>query len=680
MADNDNLLEMYLFENSQLLEQLEELLLGGEKNACLNEEQINETFRVMHTIKGSSAMMEFDTMSKFAHAVEDLFSKLREDLNAERDWARIFDIVLEAMDFFKEEMQKIENGSDPDGNADALVAELKEIKKSLEGGAEAPSSAKAEEDSAVTLSFSETAEDVPFDKLAPEDGDLFYKAKVLLEQGCQMETIRAFGVVIALKDFCSSYTHIPENLDDNCDEDIAANGITIYMTVPASNIDVIKNKLDETLFMQSYELTEVVHVKEEAVEAVEQVPVPKSKPQDAKQDDKPVRQSFISVNVNKVDKLMNLVGEIVTSESMVTKNPDIADLHLENFDKQARILRKLTDELQDIVMSIRMVPISSTFHKMQRIVRDMCKKVGKQAELKIIGEETEVDKNIIDQLSDPLMHIIRNAMDHGIEKPEVRAAAGKDPKGTIRLEAKNSGGDVIVIVSDDGKGLNKDVLITKAIERGLTYKAEHEITDKEAYGFILMPGFSTKSEVTEFSGRGVGMDVVQSNIEKVGGRVTVESEPGNGMSIIMHIPLTLAIVDGMKITVGDSMYIVPTMTIRESVEPRLHRIVREPNGKEFIIIRGECCPILRLDQAFGVQAEAESLEDGIMVLVESEAGVACLFADKLIGEQQAVVKPIPLFITKQAGRLDGIAGCSIMGDGSICLILDINSLLSVYGD
>ncbi len=194
-----------------------------------------------------------------------------------------------------------------------------------------------------------------------------------------------------------------------------------------------------------------------------------------------------------------------------------------------------------------------------------------------------------------------------------------------------------------------------------------------------MPGFSTKSEVTEFSGRGVGMDVVQSNIEKVGGRVTVESEPGNGMSIIMHIPLTLAIVDGMKITVGDSMYIVPTMTIRESIEPRLHKIVREPNGDEFIMIRGECCPVVRLHELFGVQAEAQTLEDGIMVLVESEAGVACLFADKLIGEQQAVVKPIPMFITKQAGRLDGIAGCSIMGDGSICLILDINSLLNVYG-
>ncbi len=439
----------------------------------------------MHTIKGSSAMMEFDTMSKFAHAVEDLFSKLREDMEAERDWARIFDIVLEAMDFFKEEMQKIENGQEPDGNADALVAELKEIKKSYEeGGTGAPKS-EAPTGSQTVEGLGE--ESAILEKLKPEENEVYLRAKVLFEQGCQMETIRAFGAVIALKELCSGCVHVPEDLEDNCDEEIAANGITIFMTAHPDNAEHIKHKLEETLFLQSYELNELSPVKEEEVELIVEEPPkveePKAakappakaaaKAQDAKQDDKPVRQSFISVNVNKVDKLMNLVGEIVTTESMVTKNPDIENLHLENFDKQARILRKLKDELQDIVMSIRMVPISTTFHKMQRIVRDMCKKVGKQAELKIVGEETEVDKNIIDQLSDPLMHIIRNAMDHGIEKPEVRAAAGKSEKGTIRLEAKNSGGDVIVIVSDDGKGLNKDVLIQKAIERGLTYKAEH---------------------------------------------------------------------------------------------------------------------------------------------------------------------------------------------------------------
>ena len=361
---------------------------------------------------------------------------------------------------------------------------------------------------------------------------------------------------------------------------------------------------------------------------------------------------------------------------MVTKNSDLADLHLENFEKQARQLRKLTDELQDIVMSIRMVPVAATFHKMQRIVRDIGKKTNKEAELVIIGEDTEVDKNIIDNLSDPLMHLIRNAMDHGIETPEERIAAGKDPKGRITLEANSTSGDIIVKVMDNGAGMDRDKIIQKAIEKGLTSKAESEITDKEAYGFTLLPGFSTNDEVTEYSGRGVGLDVVHKTLENVGGSISVDSEPGKGTTIVMHIPLTLAIMDGMKVTVGNSTYIIPTLAIRESLEPRLHEIITEPNGSEMIIIRGVCYPIIRLHQAFNVPEGEDDLKKGIMVLVDSEAGEACLFADKLLGEQQAVVKPMPLYVTKTIGRIKGISGCTIMGDGGIALILDVNNLLA----
>ena len=326
-------------------------------------------------------------------------------------------------------------------------------------------------------------------------------------------------------------------------------------------------------------------------------------------------------------------------------------------------------------MSIRMVPVSSAFHKMQRIVRDMSKKIGKETDLVIIGEETEVDKNVLDNLSDPLMHLIRNAMDHGLETPEERVSKGKSERGEIILEARNSGGDVIVKVSDNGRGLNSEKIIEKAIQKGLTNKNPADISDKEAFALILTPGFSTKEEVTEFSGRGVGMDVVRSNINSIGGSVSVESEEGKGTSITMHIPLTLAILDGMKVMVDDSMYIIPIQTIRESLEPRQCRIICDPDGNEMIMIRGNCFPVIRLHNVFGNEPSERDLNDGIMVLVESDERTACLFADKLLGEQQAVVKPMPNFIIRELGRMKGIAGCSILGDGSIARVLDVSSLI-----
>jgi len=267
-------------------------------------------------------------------------------------------------------------------------------------------------------------------------------------------------------------------------------------------------------------------------------------------------------------------------------------------------------------------------------------------------------------------------MDHGLETPEERVAAGKPERGTITLEAMNSGGDVIVRVYDDGRGMDRDKIIKKAVEKGLTIKTDSEISDAEAYGFTLMPGFSTKEEASEFSGRGVGMDVVRTNIENVGGSIVLESEKGMGTTVTMHIPLTLAILNGMKIQVGDSLYIVPILSIRESLEPKLHKIIEDPNGNEMIMIRGESFSVVRLHDFFKVEKGVTDLKDGIMILVESEVGAACLFADQLVGEQQVVIKPMPLYITKTFGRITGIAGCSVMGDGGIALILDINRILT----
>ncbi len=697
MGENDPMLEMYVLENSQLLEHLEELLLGGEKNEGLSKEQIDETFRVMHTVKGSSAMMDYEAMATLAHAVEDLFSKIREKAPQDSMWGRIFDIVLESMDFFKNEIEKIQDGNQPDGRADELCAELREIYNSLadDGGA----GVKAEEQQETEDSNGSIGAGL-LEKLTPQPGEKRFWVKIMFEQGCQMETVRAYGVLMSIEELYSSIAMQPVELEENHDEEIAQNGFMIAVSTTEDVFEIIRQKIDETMFLASVEYGEAEEERQEDSEsekdtgndtpvveasraepettsaAVQQQNDAVKEAQGAVKENKAIKQSFINVNLSKVDKLMNLVGEIVTTESMVTKNPDIVDLHLENFEKQARQLRKLTDELQDIVMSIRMVPIAGTFHKMQRIVRDICKKTNKNAELVILGEDTEVDKNIIDNLSDPLMHLIRNAMDHGIETPEERRAAGKPEKGTVTLEASNASGDVVIRVMDDGAGMDRAKIIQKAIEKGLTTKSDSEISDKEAFGFTLMPGFSTNDEVTEYSGRGVGMDVVHKNLDNVGGSIMVDSEEGKGTTITMHIPLTLAIMDGMKVTVGKSMYIVPTLEIRASLEPRSLQVIVEPNGNEMVIIRGECYPIVRLHRVFNVSDGIEDFNDGIFVWVDSEHGAACLFVDKLLGEQQAVVKPMPLYVTKTIGRVKGISGCSIMGDGNLALILDINNLLA----
>ncbi|MCL1924709.1 MAG: chemotaxis protein CheA, partial [Defluviitaleaceae bacterium] len=375
----------------------------------------------------------------------------------------------------------------------------------------------------------------------------------------------------------------------------------------------------------------------------------------------------ISVNVQKLDQLLNLVGELVIAEAMVTQNPELDGLELDSFTKESRQLRKIITEIQDSVMSMRMVPLSPTFFKMQRIVRDMCRQLKKDVQLEVVGEDTEVDKNIIEHISDPLMHIIRNSIDHGIELPDVRAEKGKDERGTVVLEAKNSGGDVLIIIKDDGAGFNRSKILSKAARLGLLSKPEEEYTDKEIYQFVFYPGFSTNEQVTSYSGRGVGMDVVNTNLEHVGGTVVADSVEGEGSSITLKIPLTLAIIDGMIIRIGDAKYTIPIMDITRSLKVKKSDIVIDPSQNEMIKIRGEVFNLIRLKDYFGLDYGLDKIEEGIVLMLENADQTICVFADELIGEQQIVVKNIPKYIKK----VNGLSGCTLLGNGDISLIINV---------
>ena len=667
MREQDPMLDVFIFETQQLLETLEETLLQSEKEKALTEGHINEIFRVMHTIKGSASMMSYDNLAKLAHALEDLFDKIREgQTRTDADALEgVVELVLAASDNFKVEIDKLASGVVTDGDFSELSNKIHKYLEYISG--EAPS-----EGGDTAFSAGDDADFTDY-------GTPLYKIRIVFESGCQMENMRAFGVVNAISPYCQKLVHKPADLNENeASDEIVRDGFVMYIQ-SGENPEVIQKLCNEVMFLETASVVVLPPDSDELPPSMRQAPP------DEGTEEKPVterpatelttKQNFISVNVNKLDKLMNLMGEIVTTESMVTKNPEVANLHIDSFERSSQELRKLINELQEIVMSIRMLPVSNSFQKMHRIVRDVSKKVGKEVDLILIGEDTEVDKNIIDTLTDPLMHLIRNAVDHGIEMPDVRIKNGKPSTGRLTLEARNAGGDVVIIISDDGQGLDRNRLIRKAAEKGLLLKPEHEMSDREAYELILAPGFSTNDEVTEFSGRGVGMDVVRQNIDKVGGSISLESVPGQGMTVQIRIPLTLAIIDGMKLRVGKLIFIVPMLSIQESFKPNDGDVFLYPDGSEMIMIRGECYPVVRLYRIFDIEADYDNLDDGILIMITTDTTTFCLFVDELIGEQQAVIKPLPDYIQKHNTGMHGIGGCAVLGDGSISLIIDINSLV-----
>ena len=694
MGGGNDILDTYIYECSSLLEQLEAIILDAESAGTFSQDNINEIFRIMHTIKGSSAMMEFDSLATVAHRIEDLFFIIREnsmEVVSDKNKPDLFNMLFQAVDYFRREMEKIEAEQPLDKNIDSFLQNINSLISKING--EEP----AEEPVATAESASDTSAPAVAGNAA-----FPYNLTVFFDEGCGMENLRAFMLVTSIREFCaeSDFLFEPQKIENDAStaEEIIANGFLIMFKNKEDREQAIP-AVRSSGSVKSYQPSDYQPTEPAAeAEAVEPEPTPCADAPEAQQPVAPAapsqaspaapstagnnnaqhqKESLISVNLSKLDQLSALVGEIVITEAMVTGSPDLKGLgNLDAFSKSARQLRKLTDELQDVSMSLRMVPIANTFQKMNRIVRDMSKKLNKRVKLTIIGEDTEMDKTIVDNIGDPIMHMVRNSMDHGIEESEEeRIAADKNPVGEITLSAQDTGNEVIITIKDDGQGVNDEAVLKKAIKNGLA-SPDIEYSHKDILNFLLMPGFSTNNQVTEFSGRGVGMDVVKRGVEELGGTVTISSELGKGMTTTMKIPLTMSIMDGMEVSVGKTIFTIPIQHVRQSFKVSSQDILHDSVNGEIIKLMNNYYPIIRAKNLYSLPDGVDNIEDGILMWLESGDTSYCLLVDELLGEQQIVVKPLPPYVNNFDIKNYGIMGCSILGDGSISVILDAGNLFA----
>ncbi len=703
----DGMLDMYLYENGQLLEQLEMTTLEKKDADSFDDDDINEFFRVMHTIKGSSGIMMFDNIMKLAHKLEDVFFYIRESHPDNVPHLELVEKILAVSDFLREEFDNIKEGGEPTKDSSALIKDIDKFLTKIKNEI-------LEEDKELPKEEPDEGPQQFYIGAAGGDKFKYYYVIAYYRNDTQMSNIHAYALANSLKEVTDEMYYSPEDIITNeaSADVILEQGFKILLK---SNLE--EDDIKAALGGFDVESTEVSKCSKEEFEAGFDVPNEivgsdtidlgeAEAPAEDKKEEKPEKKdevkpgdyvienksagkkatfaknkkskaaaaSYISVNVNKIDQLMDLIGEVVIAESVVLQNPDlnVPGLNLTNFNKAAAQLTKFISEMQDVIMSMRMMTLTNTFQKMNRIVFDTSRKVGKDIEFKMIGENTEVDKNIIEHISDPLMHMIRNSIDHGIEDKEERKAAGKSEKGLITLEAKNEGGKVLISVSDDGGGMNPEKLFAKAKKNGIVPrdKTIADYTNKEIYQFITSPGFSTKEKVTELSGRGVGMDVVMQNIQSVGGMLEIDSEYGKGSTMTLKIPLTLAIISGILMEVGNQKFVIETGSVKEFINVKGSSIIREPDGEEYLNVRGQYYMVVRLNEKYHIRDGRKEIDDGIMILTEYESQKICIFVDRLLGGQEIVVKPIPEYIKK----VDGLSGCTQLGDGSIALILDIGTL------
>ncbi len=677
--------QVFFEESFEGLDAMESGLLNLDMGD-VDSETINTIFRAAHSIKGGSGTFGFTAVAGFTHVMETLLDEMRDGRRKVTQTA--VDVLLGSVDCLREMLTAIQGEDEVD---EASVAEHKKALEIELNGNSATLPVHTEEVSAIAQEETQETERVgqgwkivfcPHADLLKTGNDPVRLFRELKELG-ELEVIVDFQGMPTLYDLDPEECHLSWTL--LIKGDIAESDIADIFDWVEDECDLsIQPLLKEAEVMMTTVEAEPLATTTDTTEAepkqpVEHTPTPNTESTASKKasvkKEKPKTtkaSSSIRVDTGKIDTLINMVGELVITQSMLSLVGEHFSIDsVEQLKKGLVQLERHTRELQESVMNIRMLPISFVFSRFPRLAHDLSSKLNKKIELKLVGEHTEVDKTVVELISDPLVHLVRNSLDHGIEMPADRLAAGKPETGTVTLEAYHRGGNIVIEVRDDGKGLDKEMLRRKAIEKGLI-EADAVLTDKQTYELIFMAGFSTAEKLTDVSGRGVGMDVVRRNIQSLGGNIEIISELGVGSTIAIHLPLTLAILDGQSIAVGDEIFIVPLASIIESINITESMVNRVAGKGETFRLRDEYLPIVRMHEIFNVSsAKAVNLMEGLLVVVEGQ-GIRCgLFVDDLLGQQQVVIKSLEA----NYRRVEGVSSATILGDGSVALILDIPGLV-----
>jgi two-component system chemotaxis sensor kinase CheA len=662
--------KVYFEESFEGLDMMESGLLNMDPGT-VDLEEINAIFRAAHSIKGGGGTFGFSDISNFTHLVETLLDEMREGTRPVTE--ELVNTLLRSIDTLRDMLKAAQEGGRlEETQVNERRGELEVILNTPqgEGTSGGVSTTAAEPDPAGwQIAFR------PLPQMMHTGNDPLRILRELADLG-DLEVEADVSAVPRLAELEPEDSYLSWNLRlmGNVDRDAVDEvfswveddcELTIMPIFPQSGARPKSEDSADSL----------------PVASEQRAPGSRNAQRDATGRGDPVSSATgsIRVDTDKIDFLINMVGELVITQSMLSVlGEDFRMDRMERLQEGLAQLGRHTRELQESVMQIRMLPIRFAFSRFPRLVHDLGTKLGKKVELSLAGEDTEVDKSVIEKIGDPLVHLVRNSLDHGIELPEERLQAGKPETGKIQLKAMHRGGNIMIEIQDDGKGLDREKLLDIAMERGLVTE-DQNLSDKQVYELIFQPGFSTADQVSDVSGRGVGMDVVLRNISELGGSIEIESEQGVGSTIVIRLPLTLAIMDGQIVACGDETYIVPLASIVESIQVRPEMIKSVAGRAETFKLRNEYLPIVRLHKVFGIdKPKTVQLSEGLLVVVESDIGYCGIFVDDLAGQQQVVVKSIEA----NYGKVNGVSGATILGDGSVALILDIPGVvrLALEGD
>lgn len=690
--DVSQYLEIFLDESSEHLQTLSDCIMSLEKEPE-NKDTINEVFRAAHSLKGMAGTMGFKRMQHLTHDMENVFQEVRSD-HIKVD-SNMIDLLFECLDALDAYLENIKSSSD-EGTEDneLIIKELNDFIAKANGEQPAeetkpePEKTETKEEPAEKKveQFELTDTEMNSVKEALDGGQHVYAVKVTIQKDCLLKAARAFLVFKAVEEFGQILVYRPSSQDIEDEKFelefsfyIATNESADKLVAAAKNVSEIEDVAVEPVDLtQSQPEPEKEEKKEEKADSPAPEAKKASEPKKAsaagkKTTAKPVTNRTVRVDIEKLDALMNQVSElIIAKNSLVSISGNEGDsTNSQSFQEQIEYLERITTNLHESVMKVRMVPIESVVSKFPRMIRDLSRTLNKKMELIMTGEDTELDRTVVDQIGDPLQHLLRNSADHGLEDNETRVQRGKPEVGSIYLNAYQEGNNVIIQVGDDGNGIDTEAVKNKAIERGIVTPEQAEVmTQKEIVNLLFLPSFSMAKKITDISGRGVGLDVVKSNIEALGGDVEVTTKLGEGTTFTVRLPLTLAIIQALMVEIRDEKYAIALGSI-SNIEDIPVADIKYIQAEEVIHLRGNVIPLIRLDKVLDIEPREEEPESLTVVIVKRGDSQAGLVVDNLIGQQEIVIKSLGKYIN--GNKL--ISGATILGDGEVALILDVNTLM-----